>query len=515
MLKRIWIEPPLAFARVGPSQTPCDAFDWGADDLTPDGTGTTTLVPAETLTLAEDGTVSVYVPDIIRFRDDQGIRPVCPFFEVWGEWSQDGQDRTGPLTLPVLGTLGLSLENVRWGVHLANLKAYHYTFAEGDRLEAKLEIGAADHARHEVRGSSHPSAAAPLVPEGEGIAMGAVQAARPSDDFPELRLRFFAPTGEILGPRDLPERLSRIDFGVIEGGRAVNLEWQGFSLPQANLLLNPDAAWCRYAIEAYDLPPIGPGDYRNNPSQLLAHHRTRSGETVGLGLIDDVSDGLITCAVLDAQGRAVMTASARIAVGPPDFAPAHRHVASLADALADREDRWPKDLATWSLDELGDLVEDLFERAFETSELMNRDAQKERSHRTNVGIQAELGPNSVYNDEDVADLLWPRADKVLIEAGKQSPFELSLEGTRKHRRHAVRAFLEQRFREDPGLLDRWIRAPLEPSRFYDKRMPPLMRGSDGRPYHLTRRQWNILRAWVARLAREPEILPDPVREAMS
>lgn len=79
----------------------------------------------------------------------------------------------------------------------------------------------------------------------------------------------------------------------------------------------------------------------------------------------------------------------------------------------------------------------------------------------------------------------------------------------------MRAFLEQRFREDPGLLDRWIRAPLEPSRFYDKRMPPLMRGSDGRPYHLTRRQWNILRAWVARLAREPEILPDPVREAMS
>lgn len=514
MLKRIWIEPPLAFARVGPSPVPCEAFNWGADDLTPDGTGITTLVLAETLTLAEDGTVTAHLPDVIRFRDDQGIRPVCPFFELHGEWVSDGKPESGPLTATVLAALGVSLGDVRWGVRLANLKAYHYTFVAGDRVEAESEIRADDHGRLDLMGTSPASAPQPLVPPGTAIRMGAVQAARPSEEFPELRLRFHAPAGVIYGPTDLAERLSQIDFGVLEGNQAVNLEWRGFSLQADQLRLNPNAAWCRYVIEAYDLPPIGPGDYRNNPSFLLAHHRTRTGQTVGLGLIDDVSDGLVTCTVQLRDGAA-MTAVARIAVGPPDFAPGHRHVASLADALADREDRWPSDLQDWTLAELGDLVEDIFERAFETSELMNRDAQKERSHRTNAGIQTELGPNSFFNDEDVAGLLWPRADKGLIEQGKESPFELSMQGTRKHRRHAVRAFLEQRFREDPGLLERWIRPPLEPSRFYDRRMPPLMRGSDGRPFHLTRRQWNILRAWVSRLAREPEQLPEPVRKAMS
>src|ERR1700755_159295 len=98
-LTHIWLAPPLAFGRLGSSPTPCANFHWSRNDLTPDGTGTTTLVPAETLELDASGAVSSSVPDRIVFRDDQegGIRPVCPFYELHGTWTEDGKEVEGPI----------------------------------------------------------------------------------------------------------------------------------------------------------------------------------------------------------------------------------------------------------------------------------------------------------------------------------------------------------------------------------------------------------------------------------
>ena len=59
MIKRIWLYPPLAFARVGSSSTPCENFYWGPDDLSPQGTARTQIIGAETLEVAEDGTVTL------------------------------------------------------------------------------------------------------------------------------------------------------------------------------------------------------------------------------------------------------------------------------------------------------------------------------------------------------------------------------------------------------------------------------------------------------------------------
>lgn len=36
-------------------------------------------------------------------------------------------------------------------------------------------------------------------------------------------------------------------------------------------------------------------------------------------------------------------------------------------------------------------------------------------------------------------------------------------------------------------------------RYYDRRMPAVMRGSDRHPMHITRRQYELLVAWVRRL----------------
>ena len=89
MIKRIWLYPPLAFARVGSSPTPCENFYWGPDDLSPQGTARTQIVGAETLEVAEDGTVTVRPPSpsgSVVFKDGDAFRPVCPFFELHAAW---------------------------------------------------------------------------------------------------------------------------------------------------------------------------------------------------------------------------------------------------------------------------------------------------------------------------------------------------------------------------------------------------------------------------------------------
>src|SRR5262245_20747279 len=88
MLRKLLIYPPLAFARLGNCRTPLEAFSWGPNDNTPRGTGKTTILPASTMALADDGTLSPKTPVRVRFKDNVGLRPVCPFFELYGEWDR-------------------------------------------------------------------------------------------------------------------------------------------------------------------------------------------------------------------------------------------------------------------------------------------------------------------------------------------------------------------------------------------------------------------------------------------
>lgn len=502
MIKRIWLHPPLAIARVGASPEPCVSFMWGPNDTHPQGTGSTTLQPTETLTLSAAGEVSASSPHEIRFRDEHGIRPVCPFFELFAEWtSDDGTSHTGAVTQRMLADHGLSVSDVTWEVHVCNSKAYHYTFQPGDRVEARVVLRGDDTRRKGLAGHASPTASSPVATEAAPLPLGEVQLAKVDSEFPELRLRFYAPKGLVYGPRDLEERAAKTDFEL-----SVNREWRGFRLPAERLILNPDAAWARYVPDLADLSPLGAADYRNSPGGLLAtwvepipwlegalHDRS-------LGLLDDVSDGLISCTV--AIGAQSLSASARIVVGPPDFAPANRPPVSLADNLSDREDRATPRSAGWTKEQLGELVVDIIERAFETSQLLHKDYQNFRSHRTNSGTLVEFGSRAPFDSEDVAAMLWPVVDRDAVQSGGASALELSEAGTRRHRRNLAIEYLEDRWRESPQLFEQWIRRPLDPNPFFDKRMPALMRGSDGRPLHVTRRQWEIMRAWVDALRAE-------------
>lgn len=81
MIKQIWLLPPLGYGRLGASPTPCQSFQWGPSDLHPRGTGKTTIRPAETLTVAADGTLTASLPVTVVFKDQAGFRPIAPFFE--------------------------------------------------------------------------------------------------------------------------------------------------------------------------------------------------------------------------------------------------------------------------------------------------------------------------------------------------------------------------------------------------------------------------------------------------
>jgi hypothetical protein len=292
-----------------------------------------------------------------------------------------------------------------------------------------------------------------------------------------------------------------------DGGPLDNADWRGFDLPDARKIVNPDARWARLNLDEEGPPPVGPGDNRNNPSGLSASLLETRQDTEGsrvvrisMGLVDDVSDGLLTCRL------AGLTATARIVVAPPDFAPMNRPIVSLQDGLADRDLRAGARGAAVSDEDLEALVADIFERALETSELMNKDAQNDRSRNTNRLARPPRDLPAPQRDFEPIprDTLWPTIDsRSSANPAPAIPFSgdampVSDLGNRKHRRYNALEYLRDRLREEPELLERWIRAPRDASQYYDRRMPPLMRGSDGQPMHLTRRQYELIKLWVSR-----------------
>ncbi|MFD9567942.1 hypothetical protein [Streptomyces sp. NPDC059994] len=120
------------------------------------------------------------MPQKVRFKDEAGWRPVCPYFEVHGSWTADGERHTGPLTEEFLVRFGLGLGDVRRQVSVANLKAHHLTENDDDRIEATVRVRGDDHQKHRPAGTSPQGAARPLVPAGRSLPLGAVRVPVPN-----------------------------------------------------------------------------------------------------------------------------------------------------------------------------------------------------------------------------------------------------------------------------------------------------------------------------------------------
>jgi hypothetical protein len=167
------------------------------------------------------------MPTEITFKDDEGFRPVCSFFELYGEWITDGETVNSPITPEVLSAFGLTVHDLLWRVEVANLKPFHYTMQPGDRIAASIELTEDRSERQLLLATSPPDSERPLIPAGQHLPLGSVQLTKPTERFPELRLRFTPAAGWVYGPTNLGERS------------------QEFVLPPDRLILNPEAAWCR------------------------------------------------------------------------------------------------------------------------------------------------------------------------------------------------------------------------------------------------------------------------------
>jgi hypothetical protein len=449
-IEEIWICPPLSFARFGQSPYPLENFHWAANDYSPRGTAETVIKPALTFNIDANGNISAYLPTEIRFKDNGKWRPVCPFFELHGRLS-DGSE--GPIGLNELQAAGLGLENIEWQVTVANRKAYHYTLAEGDLVEATVNISGADRRIHSLLGTSPPQVENPLIPEGMSIPLGQVRAIVPNPTWPEVRLRISPPQGLIYAPSNTSER----DLSDLVPPTQNRAEF----LRHLNCLLNPQAAWPNWKIG---------NDPRTNPGGLYAQDPQKG----SLGFLDDSNDGLIRV-TLTGKGVAgdKLTAYARYTCCPPDFQPDRRPFVSIADGLSDltkREEVLNDEyIGSSNWPETESEIADLMQRVKETMEGSNLDHQNLRSQLANSDDTFPFEP------------MKPIAGH---------PLPLTELGRSNHARFLAYEVFKQRLGQRPELFAQWIRQPTSEPKPYNQQMPALMRGSDSSPMSISQREEN-------------------------
>jgi hypothetical protein len=194
------ILPPFAIGRLGSAEQPMDNYtievEPDVDPANPNPLGYRKLTPLPTLIVGPDGGIEDASPTPtlpLQFKHAGKIRPVAPFLEVFAKL--DGADEFTPLTRDLLRECGLSVENIRWSVCVANRKVVRRTGDERDSVVAVV----ADVGNHEPQ-TLKGRCANFRDPAKNYISFGKVQFIRPTDRHPEIRLRFTPGRGLIYGP---------------------------------------------------------------------------------------------------------------------------------------------------------------------------------------------------------------------------------------------------------------------------------------------------------------------------
>lgn len=433
------ILPPFAIARLGSSPDPMDNYQL----VIADPIGARQILPAETLLVdGETGEVTAKHPPFeVRFRDaDYNIRPIAPFLEVWARFA--GDDELVPLTAETLSGLGLAPDALKWNVHVANIKAYRRTGDANDKVEA--QTGAfSDHAKHALEGRCNNFI------KGKKIPLGSVQYIKPSEEFPEIRIRYTPAAGKVYGPPPDPgEDDPNIADAVYDPAKGT---WKGYADPTD---VTKDPLGVRKAT---------------NPAQIYAG--ADSADQKSYGYLDDECDGVVEVEV-EVNG-AKLSAYARIAAGPPTFAPDSVPVRTVGDEL--EQAMFGPDIDSPVTEQEVADVRDIVRRALETVRLMNTAMMNRPSQQRGVGMARMdyLDVNRALEpivDPAVADSLAIRArhERVLLalESGSLAWFARVL-----------------RNYDEVGDLSNAVR----------RKMPALMRSADGRHLALTRRQVNKVR----------------------
>ncbi len=536
----LFFTPGMAVARVGGSATPMVAFDWRESPQPQSGTQTT-VVPALSFEVQPDGALRPFMPDELRFKEDDGrIRPVAPFMELWARLQgSDGGTEEAPVTLALLAELGLTMAHVAVEVTATNAKAARRTGDGACAFSARVAIAGEDHVpRPLLAFSPHSAGQVPLVVPERPIPLGSVQwlrpvaqrdAAFPDVDLSVLRLRFTPAAGHVYG---LPRAQYGPDRLTVTGPMDV-LEFAGRVDGRQHLIVEPERRILQEGTAFSDYRICTGLFYDPQPQD--GYDGSDDGNYTAWGVVDDTCDALVTASIAWRGQR--YAAHGRVFVGPPQYAPDRRPFFSISADLADRD--LPLMAVTpANFEAVKQEVVQLLRRVFETAASLNVDAARTEGLQDNASKADKPGADSpglpAINGASMTRADAPYVDRVpdLIPGQPRSEFPpagpgLGLPYTEAarfvhaqlmdeavlldflRRRHAhVRQLLRPAF----GLVTEWDPqpGPQPNSRFrdprvlrdmlHDMRMPPYMRDAYYAPLSLTRRQYRMLIDFLELLA---------------
>ena len=459
---------------MGSSPSPMDNYRLV---LPEDPTGYRTPTPDPTLHIEGGAVVRQETPDEVRFRDDDGlIRPVCPFFEVWARL--EGEEVLVPLTNSHLAALGLDpAENVRWNVRMGNIKAFRRTGVDADKILADTErIEGFDVHTLEGRCENFVGGLS-----GDFIPLGKVQYIRPTDDFGQIQLRFTPATGKVYGPTGRGEdpNVAKALYDAGEGRGTWHLHQDGDDGTPP--FTNPGGIY---------------GQRRNENGQLVDENgtvitRDNNLRPVNLGYLDDSCDGIISVEITGTENP--LSAYARVSVGPPDFAPDSLSVRTVQDEL-EQFIRGTQANGSVTVEEAADILR----RAMETVRLMNT-----------VYMNGPGGlPGHLRSFDPSRRQFWT------LSSPEQTDRRLDPRRIIAHHSDTLEDIIDDE--EISFEVNEFIRRSERVGELTDEilqKMPAMMRGSDGMPLALTKRQRAKLDAGTNGL--EPDGTTAPAAEIVA
>jgi hypothetical protein len=454
------------------------------------------------------------MPPSLAFREGALIMPVCPFIELWASVGESGSDpstwKEVPVTPGLLTKNLVTLNSLAITIDAKNFKVFRRTANAELRYGTfpPIEIRGDNNTPVPILAGSPPGVAAArrMIPTNQSIPLGSFQVMKsrpqpapdPNSEWTRLddgipvvnvevvRFRFTPARGHFYGPPTAAQphpAEGGVPFVPVESTRA---------------FLNANAGWAGF--NARSTAPDAPSD-------------TYDGATVGqnrsLGVIDDTCEARIDISLsLPAPINKVLTASATVFVGPPDFAPDRRPFVSLADELNDRAGDSAARTALMSATDRDAWVEDLFERIYETVSLFNLDLWRGQKAITLTGSRlAPLIPADQTSAPTTAmggrDALRNRSF-ALPAVSQDIKLPLTTRARMRHHDLSTLEFLRVFVSQNPGRLATLVRRPFEAESGEDSseggttsmRMPPFMRNSNAGPLTLAAWQYDLLMAWV-------------------
>jgi hypothetical protein len=344
-------------------------------------------------------------------------------------WCDTGDGVLRPLTTAILTAEGLTPASVRWQARAANLKAFRRTTITADRIEASTGPFT-DHQPHALIGNCTNFIAGKTIPFGD------VQYIQPTAEFPQVRLRFTPGRGFVYG----------------SSKRQPDPDTQ-------DIVYRGDRPWSTFAQ--------GGGTV---PGGIFAGAR----EGVSRGYLDDTCDGIVDVQIT--VGGTTLATFARFSSGPPDYAPDSFPVRTIVDELEQALLGPTIDVA----DASPQVVEEIIRRAFETIRLQ---------HTAGLNGNPGLGIGSIAGHDARREIdggpgraMEPIMARALVDNLALRTLHQSIYGALKG---DTAAWFGQVLRDWDQVADL--------TNAGRRKMPAMMRGSDGYHLALTRRQVDTVR----------------------